>query len=69
MPTLGKSRKMTAISFFIWIPSPRGAAGYVYAVSAREAGFRRKQGDLANILAGFRLSGGTGAAPGGQFVS
>ncbi len=58
----GRSANAVAISVFTWVANPKGLAGYLYVVSAREPDFRQKQKDFARILQSFRIMGAaTGA--------
>lgn len=54
---LGRGSRKVAVSLFVWVPSPGGSAGHIYAVAAPEPGFRDAVGILATILQSFRAWG------------
>ncbi|MGQ0570860.1 MAG: hypothetical protein ACT4P5_15250, partial [Armatimonadota bacterium] len=53
----GHGRDQVAVSLFAWVASRGGSAGYLYAVTAPEAGFRDAVGVLSTILQSYRAWG------------
>jgi uncharacterized protein YbdZ (MbtH family) len=59
--TFGKAGGRAAVCVLTWVPSPVGAAAFLYATAAPESRYRRDQDDFARILASVRLTGAPSA--------
>lgn len=66
----GRSGDRIAVSILTWITSPKGSAGYVYAMAAPEARYRQMEETFAKILQSFRVVGAPsqGQAPSPSYV-
>jgi hypothetical protein len=53
----GRTGERLAVSIFTWVTSPKGSAGYVYAMAAPEARYRQMEETFVKILQSFRVVG------------
>jgi hypothetical protein len=53
----GRSEDRLAVSLLTWVTSPKGSAGYVYAMAAPEARYRQLEETFAKILQSFQATG------------
>lgn len=63
----GSAGGRASLALMTWVNSPKGAAAYLYAVSAPQAAYRQSEDTFGRILRSFSLTGaapGTAAAPG-----
>jgi hypothetical protein len=59
----GRAGDRLAVSALTWVNTPKGAACYLYALAAPEAGYKQNEDTFARVLSSLRV---TGAAPGSQ---
>jgi len=53
----GRAGDRLALCALTWVASPKGSAGYLYAVAAPEAGYRLLEDTLARVLQSVRVTG------------
>jgi hypothetical protein len=53
----GRSDTRSVVAVLTWVPSAKGAAGYIYVASAPQTAYRQAEPTFARILASFRLQG------------
>lgn len=64
--TVGHSAARSAIVTLAWIPTPKGAAAFLYATAAPEDAYRRDQDNFSRMLQSFHVTGNPNGAPAGQ---